>query len=127
MNSSVARYRRAVKKHLACGTAARKRLMDKLHTMLGAFLDENPTPTEDELHNAFGPPETVAAMLSEEITPEEKARYRRGKILLRSAAAVLLILIVMASAYIFFMKQIPLTTVDQILPNELPAPGSYTP
>ncbi len=115
MNNSVAQYERAVKKKLACGGSERRKLLERLRLMLDSYLEENPSPTAEELQNAFGPPASMAEVLSEGISPEEKARYHRSKKLLRVIAAALVAILLFATIYVFFIKQRPITSVDEAI------------
>lgn len=117
MNNSVAQYERAVKKKLACGGSERRKLLERLRLMLDSYLEENPSPTTEELHTAFGPPASMAEVLSDGISPEEKARYHKSKKLLRVVAAALVAILLLATIYVFFIKQRPITSVDEGIPG----------
>ena len=77
MNKSVAQYRRALKSMLPCQGPARRRLMDEFGGMLDSFLEDNPSPTPDELRAAFGSPEEMARHLSANISAAESLQYSR--------------------------------------------------
>ena len=113
MNNSVAQYERAVKKKLACGGSERMNLLERLRLMLDSYLEENPSPTAEELYAAFGPPEAMAGVLSDGISPEEKARYHRSKKLLRVIAVAVAAVLLLVAIYVFFIKQKPLNVVDE--------------
>lgn len=117
MNNSVAQYEKELKKKLPCGGNELKKLLSRFQVMLSSFLEENPNPTAEELHTAFGPPEAMAEVLSDGISPEEKARYQNGKKLRRVMAGILAALVLLATIYVFFIKQRPLTSVDDDIPG----------
>ena len=113
MNNSVTRYEKELKKKLPCRRSEQNKLLSRFHVMLGSFLEENPAPTAQELRAAFGPPEAMAAVLSDGISPEEKTRYQNGTKLRRVIAGVLAALLLLATIYVFFIKQRPLISVDE--------------
>ena len=117
MNSPVARYERAVKQKLTCTNRVRKRLLNHFHVMRDSFLEENASPTEADLHDAFGPPKAMAAELSAMISPEENNRYQKIRLLLRIVTAVLFVLLLLATIYVFFEKQHPIIVVDDYFPS----------
>jgi hypothetical protein len=128
MNNSVTRYEKELKKKLPCRRSEQNKLLSRFHVMLGSFLEENPAPTAEELHTAFGPPEAMAAVLSDGISPEEKARYQNGMKLRRVIVGVLAALLLLATIYVFFIKQRPITSVDELIPGtEVTSPPNATP
>ena len=117
MNSSVTQYERAVKKQLTCRNSVRKKLLERFHVMLNSFLEENPSPTAEDLRIAFGPPKAMAEVLSEMISPNEHSNYRRGKTFQRFILAVLIVLLLLTTIYVFFEKQNPIVVVDDYYPT----------
>ena len=113
MNKPVAQYRRALKKLLFCSSSKREQLMLRFQSMLNTLLADCPAPTKQDLYDAFGSPEELANTLSEEITPEDTARYRRMQNARRIIAGILIGLLLIASVYVFFVKQKPLVSVDE--------------
>lgn len=113
MNNSVAQYLRVLKKHLACDNSKRKQLMLRFQSMLNTLLADCPAPTKQELYDAFGSPEELANTLSEEITPEDTAQYWRKQKARRIIAGILVALLLGATAYVFFVKQTPITSYDE--------------
>lgn len=117
MNNSVAQYEKELKKELPCRGSEQKKLLSRFRVMLGSFLEENPAPTAQELRAAFGPPEAMAAVLSDGISPEEKTRYQNGTKLRRVIAGILAALLLLAVVYVFLIKQRPITSVDEDIPG----------
>ena len=113
MNKSVAQYRRALKKLLFCSSSKREQLMLRFQSMLNTLLADCPAPTKQELYDAFGSPEELANTLSEEITQEDTARYRRMQKARRIIAGILVGLLLIATVYVFFIKHKPITSYDE--------------
>lgn len=80
MKNCVTRYKKILKRNLYCSGNTRKRLLQKFEIALSAFLEDNPTPSMDELSAAFGPPKEMASVLMEEVPKQEVARYRARNI-----------------------------------------------
>lgn len=77
MANCISKYKKALKKNLRCTRNTQKQLLKKFEITWSTFLEDNPTPSMDELCTAFGSPKEMASVLMEEVTPEEIARYRR--------------------------------------------------
>ena len=114
MIDSVLQYERLLKKQLRCTTAVRKRLLEKFRGALLVFLDETPEPSRNQLREAFGPPEEMAQVLMTEVSPEEKAEYRRNRRIRRIAAGVIAVVFVLFTMCVYFEKQKPLTITDEV-------------
>lgn len=115
INRTVALHKRALKNKLPCQGMSRQRLLDQFGDILDAFLEDHPEPATEELYAAFGSPEEMAEQLSAGISDEEAKQYSRNKTVKRVIAAVLAVVILLFAVYVFFEKQKPITTVDEII------------
>lgn len=75
-NPAVQQYKRSLKTHLR-GRKQRKNALADFEKLLPVFLEETPSPCYDDLVNAFGPPEEMAAELQtkfpyQPMTPKQK-------------------------------------------------------
>lgn len=113
MTECIKKYERSVKKALHCGKAAKVRLLARFHGSLQTFLEENPFPDAQALHDAFGPPEEMAKLLMEDTTEAERAQYRRNKLFLRIGAVILITAILLFSIYVCFVKSNPVQHYDE--------------
>ncbi len=113
MMDTVLQYEKLLKKRLRCTTAVRKRLLEKFRGALLVFLEETSEPSLNQLHEAFGPPEEMAQVLMTEVSPEEKAEYRRNRQMRRIAAGVIAVVFVLFTMYVYFEKQKPITIIDE--------------
>lgn len=107
MTNETAKYRKAVKKQLLCCGNVRKRLLEKLDTLLASYTEENGAVTAEDLILAFGPPEETARTLMAEVTPQEHTLYRRRKVAIRILSGILSAFILLFTVYIYFIKSIP--------------------
>lgn len=114
MTNTVMQYERLLKKQLRCTTAVRKRLLEKFRGVLLVFLEETPEPSLNQLHEAFGPPEEMAQVLMTEVSPDEKAVYRRNRRIQCIAAGVIAVVFVLFTMYVYFEKQKPITIIDEV-------------
>lgn len=98
--------------------------MLRFQSMLKGFLEDYPSPTTQELYNAFGSPEELAKSFSADVPPEETARYWKKQKVRRIIAGILVGLLLIATVYVFFEKQSPLISYDEgiVYPS-----GEYTP
>ena len=112
MVNAAARYRRALKKQLRCTTAVRSRLLADFDNTLAAYLEEHTEPTIGDLSTAFGPPEEMASILMAQTSPQEQAHYRKKTIAIRALAYIFAGILVLFTIYIWFVKEVGLTSVD---------------
>lgn len=100
MNKAIICYERELKNNLKCGSATRRKLLDRFSSMLASFLEDNSDPTLEELYAAFGSPEELAETLTEALPAEELKRHKSRKALWRicafSSAAILLLFLIYA-------------------------------
>ena len=113
MMDTVLQYERLLKKQLRCTSAVKERLLEKFRSALLVFLEETPKPSLNQFHEAFGPPEEMAQVLMTEVSPEEKAEYRRNRRIRRFVAGVIAVVFVLFTMYIYFEKQKPLVMIDE--------------
>lgn len=114
MTDTVLQYEKLLKKQLRCTTAVRKRLLEKFRGALLVFLEETPDPNLNQLREAFGPPEEMAQVLMTEVSPEEMVEYCRNTRIRRIAAGVIAVVLVLFTMYVYFEKQKPLITTDEV-------------
>ena len=118
MNKELTRYRRALKKHLHCGVSTRRQLLDRFDNSLSDFLADCPTPTQEQLKSAFGPPEEAAGVLMETVSENEQIRCQKRKTLLRILASAVAVLFIVFTIYVYFVKDIVLISSDVVIPDE---------
>lgn len=114
MNKEVMRYEQALKKQIRCTGVTKKRLLLQFRSSLSTYLEDHPSPTRTNLHEAFGPPEDMSKVLMESVSSEEVAYFesqRKWKCIAAIAlAAVLLVLTV----YAFSWMQKPINSYDSV-------------
>ena len=71
MNSVQKQYFREIKDLLPCNARQRRRCVMELEDTVSSFLEDNPDATLDDLHEAFGSPESIAEAFLEQLSPEE--------------------------------------------------------
>lgn len=129
MTAVIEQYKRSLKRHLHCDRITKRHLMARFESTLNVYLDDFGWPTawpnRQDLENAFGPPEQMAELLSSEIPLELKARYAKAGKIRRAVLIVLIALLLLFSIYTFFIKQKPLTSVDEgIVYPTVPSPST---
>lgn len=112
MINAAARYRCVLKKQLRCNKAVRSRLLADFDNTLDAYLEEHTEPTIDDLSAAFGPPEEMASILMAQTTPQEQAHYRKKTIAIRALAYIFASILMLLTIYIWFVKEVGVTSVD---------------
>ena len=113
MIKAAAQYRRALKKELRCNSNASKRFMDGFNRALSAYLEEHPSPTADDLIDAFGTPREMADVLMADLTVRELALYQKTLLFRKILLSALIVLLFALTAYIWFFKTTGLTTIDE--------------
>ena len=126
MNSAVTRYKRALKKKLPCCGDMRRSLLNRFQAMLDAFVEDHAAPTVEDLLIAFGTPEAMAEVLSEGVSEEETKRHKNVKLLQKICSAIFVVIFVLFSIYVFFLKEMPMTSVDEFYPSSTEA-STYIP
>lgn len=112
MVKTVEQYRKKIKCKLHCTASVKDQLLNKFDKMLMAYLEDNPSPSIEELITAFGPAEETAKMLMEEVSQQEILVYRKQQTLKRVLSAVLAAIFIFFAIYSFFWKEKPLVAVD---------------
>lgn len=119
MANCISRYKKAVKKNLRCTRNTQKQLLKKFEITWSTFLEDNPTPSMDELCTAFGSPKEMASVLMEEVTPEEIVRYRRRKFFLWGIFGCVLVLVlvwgILLAVEVYKINTTDINTVDEII------------
>ena len=119
MITCVSQYKAEVKRTLSCCSSAKARLLTKLDSCLELYLEEHPSPTNEDLINAFGPPEEMSNVLMNELSAEETQNYHKFVIIKRAITAVLLTLLIFLTVYVFFIKEYNnITIIDETIVNE---------
>lgn len=123
MHSDVSRYRRKLKKQLTCGPLTRRRLLSRFDCSLTPFLEENPSPSYEQLVSAFGTPVEMAAILMQSVSAKDQARYQTCKKIIRILAVVAAVLIICFALYVFFVKEFSVIEMHEtVYPSEITYP-----
>lgn len=112
MGDGMNQYRRELGKALLCTRGTKKRLMAQLLAHRQKLDGESPAPTYDQLVTLYGPPGDMAAMLMEEVPPEEQRRCRKRRRLYRGIAVGLLAALIVFTVYMTFIKEFKTTTIE---------------
>ena len=80
MADLIQNFRNEVAKLLNCDHAAKERLLASFDKNMAApFMEANEEANPEVLHATLGTPQTVANVLMEQLTEEEKLRYQKQK------------------------------------------------
>ena len=124
MANCISRYKKAVKKNLRCTHNTKSQLSQKFDAMLSAFLEDNLSPSTDELYAAFGLPQEMATVLMEGVSAEENSKYRKTRLITKAiagiVAGVLLTLVIAFTWYIYIEKQAPVIHDDEVYVEDSP-------
>lgn len=115
MTNALTQYKKEIAKNLRCYGSTKARLMERFEHFLSPFLEECPTPDRDALYTAFGPPESMAGLLMSEITSDEVTSYRRQLWFKHIAAGILVALFFAFTIYVYFEKQSPIESKNEII------------
>lgn len=99
MDTVAQKYRKAVKKHLACPKEYRQKYLQVLGNDLDACLEENPGASFHDLEACLGLPQSVAESYLEEIPSDVLKTYirkRKRKIWIGIVSGVVLVLLLIA-------------------------------
>lgn len=110
MASAVRKYKRKLSKNLKCCGKAKKALITSFEQKLHSYLEENPTPSEEMLSDAFGSPAEMAAILMVQVSAEDAKQYRVRSIAKKVLASVLILLFILLTIHVYFFKSIPVYT-----------------
>lgn len=123
MNTCVKQYRKAVKGGLCCSRNTKDNLLSKFDTSLSTLLEDSPSPTKDELHQAFGPPKEMVAILMEEVPPEEIKKQRTKKTITRIILGVIIAAILAYVTAVFILvvdlKDDPITSSEEVIVDDV--------
>lgn len=115
MTKQTKRYKQKVYRLLPIGRSSRIALMSDFEAMLARYWEETPDPTWEQLIQAFGAPESMAATMMEKIPRDNQTRYlvhrRRRRIALTSVAGILVAAII--GLCVFFYLNQEVTIVQQ--------------
>lgn len=118
MNKPTKRFLRCIRKNLACSRVIRRRLMKPFLRTLELYLEEKPEPYEEDLLDAFGPPEELAEFMMESVTPGQRTRYRVGRWAVRIIAAALVVAFIVISMLVLQYKLDGFEITDEVFdPN----------
>ena len=116
MADLIQNFRNEVAKLLNCDNAAKERLLATFDKNMAApFMEANEEANPEVLHATLGTPQTVANVLMEQLTEEEKLRYQKQKKLHKgiligvSIAAVIAILVFAIDT--FFFKELNIVKI----------------
>ena len=112
MINAAARYRCVLKKQLRCNKAVRSRLLAGFDKTLHIFLEDHTAPGMDDLIAAFGSPAEMASILMAQTTPQEQAHYRKKTMAIRALAYIFASILMLLTIYIWFVKEVGVTSVD---------------
>lgn len=107
MSDGYVSYKQAVGRSLPCGKQTRKALLDRFEAYHRSALEDVQSPTYEQMVNNFGPPEEFAAVLMQEVPPEQRQAYDRNRRVGLLCRKALIALWIVFTFYTFFIKQIP--------------------
>lgn len=120
--TSVTRYKKELQKKLLCSRKDKEILLEQYEGMLNGFLEETPSPSREQLEDAFGPPENMAETLLASVTAEDLVRYQKGHRVMRVLAKVLVGIALAASialtVKLYLDSQIPVIVEKTIIIGE---------
>lgn len=110
MADLIQNFRNEVAKLLNCDKATKERLLASFDKNMAApFLEANEEADPEVLHTTLGTPQTVANLLMEQLTEEEKLRYQKQKKLrkgiLTGVCIAAAIAILVLAVYTFYFKE----------------------
>ena len=110
MADLIQNFRNEVAKLLNCDHAAKERLLASFDKNMAApFMEANEEANPEVLHATLGTPQTVANVLMEQLTEEEKLRYqkqkKRRKVITIIACAAVAVAILAFAVYVFYIKE----------------------
>ena len=100
------KYLHELRRHLRCSRKSKNRILEQFTAYQRDAIDD--APDYDQMVTMFGPPEEMAQTLMEEVTQVEMHAYRRSKLRMVAAGVAACVLWVMFTAYVYWMKTIPI-------------------
>lgn len=116
--NAVQEYRRTFNKTLRCGIMLKKKLLRQLDDILSPFLEENATPTQEDLIQAVGNPRQLAETMLHEQPGEVLDYDRRSRIFRWIAIFVLVSALVGFIVYLITPQEINLTIEETVVVYE---------
>ena len=107
MISAMDRYKKKLARRLPCCKDTKKRLLGSMEPTLEAYLQDAPNADYAAICAAFGPPEEMAKQLMQEVTPQERKKFKVRRIVALSVLGVLFALFVGFTIHVYFDKEIP--------------------
>lgn len=124
MYNGITQYKKQLRRKLHCNNATKTRLMRQFDNTLNIYLDDHGgTATclsEEDLHNAFGPPEEMAEILLTDTTSQERTQYRKSRLVTKVLITFIIAALAFLTIYIWFIKNVGITSVDDVGPVENP-------
>lgn len=116
MVKSVKQYRKKLRCKLYCTKPMQDRLLAQFDGKLANYLEENDSPSMDDLISDFGPIDEMARILMEPVSEEEVLAYQKQKAKKQIISIVLVIVAILLIIFAFFWKQRPIVVVDEVNP-----------
>ena len=110
-------YLHELRRHLRCSRKTKNRLLEQFKAYQRDTIDD--TPDYDQMVTMFGPPEEMARTLMEEVTQVEMQASRRSRLRMIAAAIAACVLWVMFTAYVYWMKTIPIIEAREIVAHSI--------
>ena len=122
MMKSVARYKEELEKKLLCSRKDKEKLLGRFEDMLNEFLAETPSPSREQLEDAFGPPENMAQALLAGVTTEDFVRYQKRHqvmcVLVKVLLGITLAVSMALTAKLYLDSQRPVVVEETIIIEE---------
>lgn len=113
MSQPLQEYRNALRGQLNCGGRVRKSLLKQFDQMAGMLLSDNPVPSQEELNDAFGSPQELAAQLLLEV-PAATLHHNAYSHWLSWVAAILLVTLLAGySLWMTFDATVPVEVTEK--------------
>lgn len=113
MADGLKQYKKELGRLLPCPRKTRRQLVARLDAYRDSEMADNPSPTYEQLVSGFGPPEEMAQTLSMELTPQDRAAYRRNRLAYRAAAVALAAALLVFTVYIWILKTTPIEVIEK--------------
>lgn len=105
------KYTKELGRELHCSRKTRKRLLEQFDAYQHQMLDDQPSPTYEQMVASFGPPADFAATLMQEVHSAEQITYNRSRLILRIGAVALAMIYMVFSLYILYCKKVTVIEV----------------
>ena len=101
MTDYTRQYRRTLSKRLPRPNCIRKSLLKQFDSWLANFLADTPSPTADQLYEAFGAPTDVAKLMFEKLSDSQKARCKQTQRNVQILCSILVLLFIAFVIYVY--------------------------